>query len=483
MGPDPTPADGTETTPVRRRTRPLSSSTASHDVVGLDTIGAQAAIGASLAEVAMPIHRMIADISKSQSVLDQHGIATASLKSTLDSVSRMMAGQLKLSGINTAVESLGRGAAEQVRLSGLSGTLDSVSRMMAGQLKASGLNTTLESLGRGAAEQVRLFGLSGTAESFGRADARPVLVDLAKSAVLGYPAASVRNAFADAARMAAGPQNSYWLSIQAQKAILQVEADRTLPLTATLAQLTEIGQLHADLTGALSRVRIPDAPDLSARPVGHWRNYIADLPPLPTPGHIENVLVSGQTSLGIVAAEVAISADPDERDDAAFDVEQQILAPWQQARQDVVDELYAHLREFDPTVPGLLDGAWDDIARQGPGAVDKAASCIVEALDRTLRKAAPNDVLKAWFPTSGLDRKLWPDPDKQPPHALRIRYIAGPSKEEAKVAIGMVESILVMNTHIRGRVQSIKHTGQGDINSVRALLMSAEHVLRMLFLM
>ncbi|WP_331730138.1 hypothetical protein OHV05_35665 (plasmid) [Kitasatospora sp. NBC_00070] len=122
----------------------------------------------------------------------------------------------------------------------------------------------------------------------------------------------------------------------------------------------------------------------------------------------------------MVAAEVVTTRD--EESDLVV-VEEQILAPWQRGRLEVVDELYARLRVFDPTVPELLDGAWDDVQRRGPAAVDKAVQCIIEALDRTLRKAAPNEEVSAWFSGAGLDRGLWPDHQKQPSHTLRIRFV------------------------------------------------------------
>ncbi|MER8188389.1 hypothetical protein [Kitasatospora sp. NPDC094015] len=292
-------------------------------------------------------------------------------------------------------------------------------------------------------------------------------------------ATGLERVFADAVRTAVGPQSSYWASMQADSFIRQIDFSSTTALQAKIAQLADVGELHVELTEQLTHRTPSELPELSASSVSHWRNYVLDLPTGISDDQAHIALVSGRTSLGMVAAE-AVTKEDGERDLVV--VEERILTPWQRGRQDVVDELYARLHSFDPTVPDLLDGAWDDVQRRGPAAVDKAATCMIEALDRTLRKAAPNDKLLMWFAQSGLDPKLWPDPAKQPSHALRIRYVLRATKDEAKLAVGMTESLLTMNTVLRSKVQSIKHTGQGDITAVRSLLMSTEHLLRMLFL-
>ncbi len=324
------------------------------------------------------------------------------------------------------------------------------------------------------------------AETLGLYDSVKPFADLAKSAVFEHETA-LRRTVAQAARTAVIPQSSYWLSLQTQNAIRQVNADSLFTVRTALARLAEVGQLHTDLTEPLARLRTPQIPDPSARPVGHWRNYVLDLPAAPSVDQVDAALLSGQTSLGMVAADAVLSLEPGREDETVLRVDQEIIDPWQQARQQVVEELYARLRVFDSSVPGLLDGAWHEVQRQGPAWPTKAANCIVEALDRTLRKAAPNEELATWFPTSGLNRNLWPEDLKQPPHALRIRYLLRTTKDEAKMVAAMhdslCEKLLIMNTVLRSKAQSTKHTEQGDIASVRSLLMSAEYLLQMLFLM
>jgi hypothetical protein len=70
----------------------------------------------------------------------------------------------------------------------------------------------------------------------------------------------------------------------------------------------------------------------------------------------------------------------------------------------------------------------DDLERDGPAAASKAAHCAVEALDRTLRAAAPDDAVLSWHATTGrpaselTDRRL-------PTRALRVRFLASQTGE------------------------------------------------------
>ncbi|WP_331730129.1 hypothetical protein OHV05_35645 (plasmid) [Kitasatospora sp. NBC_00070] len=55
-------------------------------------------------------------------------------------------------------------------------------------------------------------------------------------------------------------------------------------------------------------------------------------------------------------------------------------------------------------------------------------------------------------------------------------------KDEAKLVAGLADSLVGAYGVLRGRAQGVKHTGQGDITGVRPLPMSAESLLRILFL-
>jgi hypothetical protein len=77
-------------------------------------------------------------------------------------------------------------------------------------------------------------------------------------------------------------------------------------------------------------------------------------------------------------------------------VELTVLVASEPGRLQAARELYARLGWIDPTVPDLLEGAWEDIERNGPSAASKAAHYIVEVLDRTLRATAPDDAVREW---------------------------------------------------------------------------------------
>jgi len=193
--------------------------------------------------------------------------------------------------------------------------------------------------------------------------------------------------------------------------------------------------------------------------------------------------LTGHTGLGLLGADVLTSgADDDEVVDAAVRrVEADVLVPWEEGRLELADELYARLRVIDATVPELLAGAWDELQRNGPAAVEKAAHCIIEVLDRTLRAAAPDDEVRAWHTRAGRPATEWAGQNR-PPYTLRVKFLAQRLGGERTVVVAQFESLASFHTSLRGRLQAAKHASQGDLTTVRSLLLSAEYLLMQLFL-
>jgi hypothetical protein len=138
------------------------------------------------------------------------------------------------------------------------------------------------------------------------------------------------------------------------------------------------------------------------------------------------------------------------------------------------------LEKVDPKIPELLKGAWHDISLNGPAAVEKAANCAVEAVDRALRQAAPDEAVRAWHTETRRPEKEWEGRDR-PPRALRVRYLFRDLAGPRDLVVGQVEAFATVVGRLNGRLQATKHASQGDLVAVRALVVHAESLLLTIF--
>lgn len=222
--------------------------------------------------------------------------------------------------------------------------------------------------------------------------------------------------------------------------------------------------------------------EVSNVPLARWRDYLDGLAPELSVGQLRASGLSGYTTLGIISADVLISGaeDADLVDASVSRIETDVLHPWEEARLELARDLYARLGAIDSSVPALLDGAWDDLKRNGPAAVEKVAHCIVEVLDRTLRAAAPDDAVREWHAREGRSEKEWEGQDR-PPRSLRVRFLAQRLGGERGVAVAEYESLIQLRKRLTERLQAVKHASQGDLVAVRNLLLGTEYLLTMLF--
>ncbi|MGA5703045.1 hypothetical protein [Peterkaempfera bronchialis] len=271
-----------------------------------------------------------------------------------------------------------------------------------------------------------------------------------------------------------------------------LESDRRItlsrglaPPSAALGQLSELAKRQVDLTAWAVQQDLdhPLLTKLSGRPALAWRDRVAQSFPDGGEEATGAVLVAGQATLGLVGGDLltSVSADDDLSEEVTERVEDRVLTPWQKARLDVFSDLYAALASLDPTVPDLLDGAWDDLHRAGPAAAVKAANCVIEVVDRTFRAAAPDERVREWHSAQRRPASEW-EGQPRPPHALRAKYLARNLGDDRVLVEAQAEAFAAMSRRIRGPVQRIKHASQGDISRVKALLLSAEYLLVALFL-
>lgn len=222
---------------------------------------------------------------------------------------------------------------------------------------------------------------------------------------------------------------------------------------------------------------------LSGPPADAYRGYLQDLPGAPTPTQLRVSLRAGHGVAGLLGTELLTGElDEEQLDEASRRVDSGLVLPWQEARSAADAELADVLTRLDPTVPELLAGAWEDVGRRGPAALVKIATCAVEALDRSLRAAAPkNDpAVLGWLSERGGPELI--DSNGRATRTGQIRYLLRDRGRDARLVERQVESIAALANDVVGRIQAAKHASNGSVITIRAHLMTVEVVLHQLFL-
>ena len=277
-----------------------------------------------------------------------------------------------------------------------------------------------------------------------------------------------------------------WLQADSQiEQIAKSVKDLTLPYSSVYGELGRISRSQIGLTDwivqqdATSRL----LGEISGEPLSRWRDYIGGLLPEPSLRDLQVSVLSGSAGLGIISADVLTSdvGDTDLLEASATRIEVDVLQPWEERRIKLGRDLRERLGAIDPSVPELLAGAWDELERNGPAAVEKASHCIVEVLDRTLRAAAPDAAVREWHARAGRPVAEW-EGRERPPHSLRVKYLARRLGGERTVVVAQFESLAGLHKVLRERLQAGKHASRGDLVTVRNLLLGTEDLLTLLFL-
>jgi len=287
-----------------------------------------------------------------------------------------------------------------------------------------------------------------------------------------------------------GAVTNWRLALEANARIEDLAKSALAPtplLRSYLNNLRRIGRAHATLTDWVVQQ------DATARLIGEvsghtlagWREYLNNAALTPSLNVAQAATLSGQAGLGIVSADLLLSAadDPDLLDQGIDRIGADVLAPWEKSRLELGRDLHRRLESLDPTVPEMLVGAWDELDRNGPASAEKAAHCITEALDRTLRAAAPDVQVRQWHANSGRSQDDWcgKNPLKEPPpHNMRVNFLAQRLGDARKIAVAEYESLTRLRTAVRERLQAVKHASEGDLTLVRSLLVATEDLLLLL---
>lgn len=138
------------------------------------------------------------------------------------------------------------------------------------------------------------------------------------------------------------------------------------------------------------------------------------------------------------------------------------------------------LTDLDPTIAELLRGAWEELALPRAAAVSKIANCAVEAIDRTFRAAAPDDVALPWVNEhQDLKRSL---NDGKLTRALRAAYVFRQRPSERRLLLAEERNFATSTRLIHSNLESAKHGDSVDLNQVRSLLIAAESLLTQLLM-
>jgi Predicted pPIWI-associating nuclease len=249
---------------------------------------------------------------------------------------------------------------------------------------------------------------------------------------------------------------------------------------AVLANLVRTSQYSLRLSTRVSELD-PTGRLIGSVAVPPLRALASSLQAQPSPRRLLVASIAG-VNVGAVMSAETLSGPLDDsvNDEIAGDARGQVIEPWREAPLRARELLYQRLSTIDPSVPELLDGAWDDIDRDGPAAVTKIANCAMEAIDRTLRAIAPDEQVLGWHTDTG--RSIGELHEGRPTRPLRVRYALEGRKGEVKLGLAQVDAAVALVKALPGPLQAAKHTSDITVIVVQALLVSVEASLYYLLL-
>jgi hypothetical protein len=218
------------------------------------------------------------------------------------------------------------------------------------------------------------------------------------------------------------------------------------------------------------------APAISARPTRELRSFLAGMPVAPDLDELTFAVRASRSVAGIVAADLLV-ADGNLDDEAGELLEAEIVEPWLTGSEASRSLLFTRLGVLDPYVPDLLRGAWSQVEADGPAATSMASHAVQEAIDRTLRAIAPNDVVLRLYAAGRLPNNAVYEKDGER-HPTRTGRIAAALHErhpdQPKLIAAQAKALATSVAFLTENLQSGKHASAATVGLVRTWLVTVE---------
>lgn len=218
------------------------------------------------------------------------------------------------------------------------------------------------------------------------------------------------------------------------------------------------------------------APAYSARPTRELRALLAGLSAAP---EVDELTFASRASRGVagIAASDLLVSDGIVDEEAAELLEAEIVDPWISGPEASREDLFKRLALLDPQVPDFLRGAWSQVESNGPAATSMASHAVQEALDRTLRAIASDELVLKLFAAGHLPNNAVYEKtgERLPTRSGRIAAaLFERNPTQAKVVAAQAKALAASVTYLSENLQSGKHASTGTVGLVRTWLVSVE---------
>lgn len=224
-------------------------------------------------------------------------------------------------------------------------------------------------------------------------------------------------------------------------------------------------------------------PATSARSTLALRELLAHMPVEPTASDLTRAALASRAVAGLTAADLVVAPgvlDPD----AVQQLDEDVVDPWVSGPQEAREALFEQLHQLDPMVPAFLKAAWSQVQSNGPAAAEMAANAVVEAIDRTLRAAAPEpDVLAAAERGElGKHATYMRGDSAAPTRRGRVSYVLMSRQGHTSMVSQQVEALAKSTSLLVDNLQAGKHESPVELLLVQTYLMAAEAIFVQLLL-
>ena len=192
-----------------------------------------------------------------------------------------------------------------------------------------------------------------------------------------------------------------------------------------------------------------------------WNSLVDNTTIEPSPRELERLALQGSSALSIVEAVAAISAHQD----------LELLSPGDYVVVERAD-FGACIAALGQPIVARWEGAWERVVRPGPDAASQAAHSLVELIDQSLRKAAPDQAVLEWHRAGS--RSASELHNGRPTRGVRLRYLVRGREADVEGAEIFIDCLLALTRLL----QKKKHAdGDNERLAVARLIPGIESIL------